>query len=616
MHEDVLTGLAAVIVVGIGAQWVAWRARLPSILLLLFAGFMVGPVFGLLDPDAIFGELLIPLVSLSVAIILFEGGLSLKFSELPKVGRAVLNLISVGAMTTWVIGSVAAYVLLGFELDLALLFGAIIVVTGPTVTGPLLRHVRPIAKLNSVLKWEGIAIDPLGVMFAVLVFEVILAGELVGVPTLAATFIVKTVLIGAGIGVGTAAVLVFLLRRFWVPDYLQSPVSLMLVICAFVVSDSLQAESGLLTVTVMGMVLANQTSVPVKHIVEFKENLRVLLISGLFILLAARLKVSDLEFLGLGTVAFILVMLFVARPAAAFISTYRLGFSQNERLFISWLAPRGIVAAAMSSVFALALTEAGHPQAEKLVPYTFFVIISTVSVYGFSASAVARKLGVAQPDPQGVIMLGAHSWARMIGEALHKEDFRVILVDTNYENIRKARMAGLDTYYGNVLNEQTLQHLELDGIGRFLALTNNDEVNSLAVLQFTELFGRSEVYQLKTQHRSGGDNGAVARNLLGRLLFKERSTFPYLSEKFAAGAVVKTTHLTPEFDYRDFLHKYDSSPIPLFLINSHHELTIFNLDSHFAPESGHTLISIMELSVEEGAPAGAGELSGPAPVSD
>ena len=183
MHEDVLTGLAAVIVVGIGAQWVAWRARLPSILLLLFAGFMVGPVFGLLDPDAIFGELLIPLVSLSVAIILFEGGLSLKFSELPKVGRAVLNLISVGAMTTWVIGSVAAYVLLGFELDLALLFGAIIVVTGPTVTGPLLRHVRPIAKLNSVLKWEGIAIDPLGVMFAVLVFEVILAGELVGVPT-------------------------------------------------------------------------------------------------------------------------------------------------------------------------------------------------------------------------------------------------------------------------------------------------------------------------------------------------------------------------------------------------------------------------------------------------
>ena len=599
MHENVLVGLAAVIVVGISAQWVAWRVRLPSILLLLFAGFMVGPVLGLLDPDALFGELLLPLVSLSVAIILFEGGLSLKFSELPKVGRAVLNLVSVGALTTWVIGSAAAYVLLGFELDLALLFGAIIIVTGPTVTGPLLRHVRPIAKLNSVLKWEGIAIDPLGVMFAVVVFEVLLAGELAGAPTLAATFIVKTVLIGGGIGVGMAAILVFLLRRFWVPDYLQSPVSLMLVVCAFAISDILQAESGLLTVTVMGMVLANQTSVPVKHIVQFKENLRVLLISGLFILLAARLKISDLEFFGLGTVIFILVLLFVARPAAAFLSTYRLGFSKNERLFISWLAPRGIVAAAMASVFALALAEAGHPQAEKLVPYTFFVIVSTVSVYGLSASAVARKLKVAQADPQGVVMLGAHSWARMIGEALQAEGFRVILVDTNRDNIRAARMIGLDNFYGNVLDEQTVHHLELDGVGRFLALTGNDEVNSLAVMQFTELFGRSEVYQLKTRHRAGGEDGAVSRHLLGRLLFKERATYSYLTLKFAEGATVKTTQLTPEFGYSDFLDEHGSSAIPIFLINSHHELTVYNLDSHLSPESGHTLISIVERPVAE-----------------
>lgn len=595
MHHNLLISLAAVIVIGIGAQWFAWRVRLPSILFLLLAGFLVGPVFGVLDPDALFGALLIPVVSISVAIILFEGGLSLKFSELPKVGRAVLNLVSFGAMTTWLIGSAAAYLLLGFKWDLALLFGAIVVVTGPTVIGPLLRHVRPRAKLNSVLKWEGIAIDPLGAMLAVLVFEVLLAGELTGVTTLAATLIAKTILIGIVIGVAIAAILVFLLRRFWVPDYLQSPVALMLVLGAFVVSEILRAESGLLTVTIMGMVLANQKTVQVKHIVEFKENLRTLLISALFILLAARLNLSDLQFLGPGAAAFILILIFIARPAAAFISTWRLDFSWKERLFIGLVAPRGIVAAAMSSVFALALAEAGHPQAEQLVPYTFLVIISTVLVYGLSASAVARRLKVAQLDPQGVVILGAHKWARMIGEALQKQDFRVVLVDTNRENVRKARMAGLQTYYGNVLDDRTLHHLEFDGIGRFLALTNNDEINSLAVLQFTEFFGRSEVYQLHNEHHDD-DKWDLAKNLLGRLLFSERATFSYLSEKFAAGAAIKTTDITSEFDYEAFLQEHGPS-LPLFSIDSHHNLTVFTLDSDLSPEPGHILISLVEKPV-------------------
>jgi hypothetical protein len=279
----------------------------------------------------------------------------------------------------------------------------------------------------------------------------------------------------------------------------------MTVVTAFTMSNLLQTESGLLTVTVMGIVLGNQKTVPVKHIIEFKENLRVLLISILFIVLAARLQIDDLRHISVSSLAFLAVLIFIARPAAVALSALRSDLSWQERVFLSWMAPRGIIAAAVSSIFALKLAEAGHPQAGQLVPLTFLVIIGTVTIYGLTASRMARWLGVAKPNPQGALIIGAHSWARAVARVLQEEGYEVLLVDTDRRNISATRLAGLPAFYASILSDSALDEIELGGIGRLLALTSNDEANSLAALHFIPAFGRSDVCLSASPRGRGGE---------------------------------------------------------------------------------------------------------------
>lgn len=600
MTERILIGLVSIILLGVGAQWLAWRLHLPSILLLLIIGFFAGPVTGFLDPDALLGDLLLPVISLSVAVILFEGGLSLRFSELPKVGSVVRNLISVGVLATWLICAGAAHLILGLNLPIALLLGAILVVTGPTVIGPLLRHVRPTGSVGPILKWEGILNDPIGATLAVLVFQAIIASGPREATALAVTGLLETVLIGVMVGVLSAGFMTQLLKHYWIPDFLQNPVSLMLVVSAFAASNSIQPESGLLAVTVMGVALANQKTVAVKHIIEFKENLRVLLISILFILLAARLQISSLTHINLNTLTFLVVLMLVARPVSVMLSTLGSGLSWRERLFLSWLAPRGIVAGAVSSVFALRLVQAGYPQAELLVPLTFLVIVSTVAIYGIAAFPIARWLKLAQPKPQGVLIVGAHPLSRAIARTLLTEHYNVLLADTSWTNISAARLEGIPTYYDSIIADYTLDEIDLGGIGRLLALTSNDGGNALAALHFAEVFGRSEVYQLRPE--SGGeDKGVISpRHLHGRFLFGTGMTYTYLTDRFAAGAVIRKTALTKEFDYEAFQRHYGGTAIPLFLINQNARLTVFTEDNPPKPQPGQTLISLVN---PEGIPA-------------
>ncbi len=598
MTENVLVGLASIIILGIGAQWLAWRLRLPSILLLLLFGFAAGPATGFLDPDTLLGDLLPPVVSLSVGIILFEGGLSLSFTELRQIGSVVRNLVSIGTLVTWLITASAAHFILDLDAALAVLLGAILVVTGPTVIVPLLRHVRPVGPVNSILKWEGILIDPIGATLAVLVFEAILAGEFQEATTLAVTGVLKTVVIGGVIGVLGAMLLTLLLKRYWIPDFLRNAVSLMTVLSVFAASNMVQTESGLLAVTMMGIALANQRNISVKHISEFKENLSVLLIGSLFILLAARLQMSDLRHLNVKSLVFLGVLVLLARPAAVAISTLKSELSWRERLFLSWMAPRGIVAAAVSSVFAIRLAEAGHGQAEQLVPLTFMVIIGTVTIYGLTASPVARSLEIAKPRQQGVLLVGAHPFARAIGSGLQAEGFQVLLVDTNRADISTARMAGLPTFYASILSDYVLDTIELGGIGRLLALTSNDEINSLATLHFANIFGRSEVYQLPPEGKGNGRRETVPQHLRGRLLFGPEMSYAYLIARLEAGAVVKATKLTQEFEYEAFQSLYGKAAIPLFLVKESGDLVVFTADNAPTPKPGQTLISLVDPAEE------------------
>ncbi len=598
MTEQILLGLASIIILGIGAEWLAWRFRLPSILLLLVFGLVAGPVSGFLNPDALFGDLLLPLVSIAVAVILFGGGLNLRIAELRQIGSVVRNLVTLGVLITWLISAGAAHFLLTLDFALALLLGAILVVGGPTVIIPLLRHLRPSRQAGSILKWEGIVIDPIGAILAVLVFEAILAGGFHEAIAVTAVGLLKTILIGGGFGMLGAMIMLLLLSRFWIPDFLHGAASLALVVGVFAASNSLQTDSGLLAAPVMGIAMANQKTISVRHIAQFKEDLGVLLVSGLFILLTARVQVSDFAHIGVGSLAFLGVLMLVARPASVALSTLRSRLSRSERLFLCWMAPRGIVAAAISSIVALRLVEAGYPKAELLVPITFMVIMFTVTTYGLTASPLARRLQVASPNPQGVLVVGAHSWSRTIASALQAEGYPVLVVDDSWDSISAARMAGLPTFYASILSQYALDEIELSGIGRLLALASDDEFNSLAALQFIDVFGRAEVYQLPPKGKEKAPRETVSRHLRGRLLFGQGIGYTYLASRFAQGAVIKTTKLTQEFDYDAFQKLYGEEAIPLFAIAQNGNLVVFTKDSPPTPRPGQTLISLVD-SVDE-----------------
>lgn len=601
MTEHLLFGLAAIAVLAVGSQWLAWRLRLPSILLLLLFGALAGPATGLVNPDELFGSLLFPIVSISVAIILFEGGLTLRLAELPYVGGVIFRLISIGALVTWTVAALAAHFILGLDWDMSVLLGAILIVTGPTVIAPLLRQIQPKGQVGTALKWEGILIDPVGAVLAVLIFEAILAGEFDQATSVVIGGVVNTLVIGVLIGVAGAGILIFLFYRFLIPDHLDNSVTLMLVVGAFALSNWLHPESGLLTVTIMGLVLANQEWVSVKHIEEFKENLQVLLVGTLFILLSARLDPAVILGLGWKSLLFLAVLIVIARPLAVLLSTWGSDMSRSQRLFLTWMAPRGIVAASVASIFAFELVESGHAGAEELVPLTFLVIMGTVAFYGLTAGPVARRLGMAEEDPQGVVIVGAHELARAIAVVLREHGFEAKLLDTNRYNVRQARLRGLDAHHGNAYSEEVLQELDLWGIGRLLAMTSNNEVNSLAALHFPEVFSRAEVYQLPVPENGGETEKREIeppQHLTGRYLFGSKTTYKYLMDRFNDGAEVKATKLTPQFTYEDLVAHYEGEIVPLFAVKPKKKLRIYAADSRPSPKAGDIIISLAPATAE------------------
>ncbi|MEL6796654.1 MAG: sodium:proton antiporter, partial [Planctomycetota bacterium] len=495
--NDTMIAISLVFALGALAQWVATRIRIPSILLLLATGLLAGPGMryffpesGLsIEPDTLIGELLTPLAAISVGLILYEGGLTLRFSELKTGAKVVRNLVSIGAAVTAVLASIGAATILDLPWGIAAVFGAILTVSGPTVVLPLVRHVRPRGATGPILRWEGIVIDPIGALLAVLVFEAVKSGG--GTAAVQDVFygVLYTLVVGGGLGMLAGWLMATGIRNYLIPDELQNQISLAIAVLAFAVSDAVQKESGLLATTVMGMYLANQRSASVEHILEFKENLRVLLISTLFVLLASRLTVDDISQLGLSAVAFVAFLVLVVRPASVAASTIGSRLNFRERVFLSCVAPRGIVAAAIAPVLAVDLIPV-YPEAERLVPLMFAVIIGTVVVYGLAGPVAARLLKLSDTNPQGVMIVGGQPWARAIGVALNELDIRALLVDSNYQNTAAAWMDGVPAYNGNILTESAAQQMELTGIGRMIALTPNDQVNTLAAQRMARFFER------------------------------------------------------------------------------------------------------------------------------
>ncbi|MCZ6502204.1 MAG: sodium:proton antiporter [Gammaproteobacteria bacterium] len=600
MEFNALTTIAGIGFLAAIAQWVAWRVRLPAILFLLLFGILVGPVLSWLHPDDLFGELLFPVISLSVAVILFEGSMTLRFSELKEVGSTVRNLVTIGALVTWAITSWLVHTVIGFEYKLAFLFGAVVVVTGPTVIVPMLRTVRPNKRIANILRWEGIIIDPLGALLAVLAFDFYIstqAGDAAGsILLLFLKIVLAGVILGylAGVGLGT------MLKRYLMPEYLRSPITLLLVFIVFAVSEQFEHESGLLAVTIFGMTLANQKDLEVDDILDFKESLTIVLIGGLFVILAARVDLNALLNIGVDSLILLAGVMFIARPVSVFISSFGSELTIQERLLIAWIGPRGIVCAAVASVFAIRLVEIGAEDAEIFVPLAFLIIIGTVVLQSTTAKYVAHWLGVRDPAPSGFLIVGGSRVGRMLAEALHEQDLRVLVADSDWENISQARMGGVETYYGNPVSEHADRYMDLSGIGNLISLTGRTNFDVVASMHFRSIFGARNAYELPSAAEGEKmDKHRISARLRGQRMFGEDVTYNMLLGWLTAGASVRVTALSEEFGFEEYVETYADRFITLFAVDTSDRLHVETTQSNLKPEAGWKLISLVKPENED-----------------
>ena len=636
--------LICVPVLGISAQWLAWRLRLPSILLLLGFGILLGQAItpadvienlpriedslsqGHISPeqqgeglipavhqdgspyvseppahlrvDAIdVNALLLPLVSFCVAIILFEGGLTLRFSELKEAGSATIRLCTIGAGVTWILSSIAVFYIAGFEnWELSALTGAFMVVTGPTVVIPLLRHIHPSKKMGSIAKWEGIIIDPIGAVLAVLVFEFIRNYEqgdsFLGV----VMALLVTVVTGLVIAYCSSKLLLLFTRKYWIPDYLHGVVFLAVALGTFGVSNLIQHESGLLTVTVLGILLVNQKEVSIHHIIEFKEHLGVFLISSLFIVLGSNFDLAQIPEVGWQGLGFLVVMIIFVRPASVFLSTIKSDLSFKEKIFLSFLAPRGIVAAAVASVFALELGHVGGMDqaiVDKIVPLTFILIVGTVAVYGLGAAPLARLLGLSETNPQGILFAGADQWVRDLAVALQQTGHNVLMLDTSFNNWSQCRMVGIPAECASVLSDYVQEELDLSGIGRVMAVTPNDEVNALTMQEFSSIFGRQNIYRMPPWDYKKGRRSSEGGHAAGRWICHPRVTHNLMRQQVRDGGTFKVTRISDEFTYEQFIERNGMNCILFFTVDTNDNLNINTTENPLKVKAGDTIVAFV-----------------------
>lgn len=550
--DSLLVKIALIGVIGIGAQWVAWRTGRPAIALMLIAGIVAGPVLGLIDPERDFGALREPIIKLAVAVILFEGGLSLKFRELRQAGYAVALLVFIGVPVGWALGTAAAYYGAGLSLELSALFGGIMVVTGPTVIGPMLRTLNITPRVKNMLKWEGIVNDPIGALLAVGIYAYITHGGAEANSIAIVTDVVAASLLAILLGGIAGFLLTLAFPRGWVPEYLKAPVLLTTVIAVFVLSDLVMHETGLITVTVMGVVMANRETYSSHMLQRFKEDLTVLLVSGVFIILSATLDWEVVKNFQLRFVVFLLLLLFVVRPLTIMTALLFTRIPFKERLFVAWIAPRGIVAVAVTGLFALRLTDYGFPGAEALVPLGFGVVIVTIFAHGFTAGPFARWLGLDRGKGDGILLVGANSWTIAFAEFVKAQDRDVLIADPSMLALRRARRAQITVYQGDILDEAHDDTLDMGQYQQLIAATDNDSYNALVCSELAAEIGHDRVSRMIGESRKGSQRRGRVFTLTGTPIEEQL-------DRLQAGWVFRRTKITEKFTYDDYVARMKAS---------------------------------------------------------
>lgn len=544
--DSLMVKIALIGVLGVGAQWLAWRTGRPAIALMLLTGLIAGPVLGVINPARDFGALMEPIIKLAVAVILFDGGLSLNFRELRHAGAAVLRLMILGVPIAWALGTAAAYYGAGLSLPVSALFGGILVVTGPTVIGPMLRTLRIGKRPANILKWEGIVNDPIGALLAAFIFTYITyQGTQVDVGAIGLEVLLAS-LVAAAIGGALAFAVTWFFPRGYVPEYLKAPVLLVTVISGFILADFIHHETGLVTVTVMGIVMANRPMYSLTALKRFKEDLGVLLVSGVFILLPATLTWETMQAFEARFLIFLALLLFIARPVTVLVSLLFSKVPWNERLFIAWIAPRGVVAVAITGLFALRLEEFGVPDAEALIPLSFGVVVATIFAHGFTAQWLSEKLGLDKGPGRQVLIAGANAWTVELGAFLHKLGIGVTIASESKLDLRLAAKRELGTYRGDVLDEVTKDDLDLTDFQQIIAATDNDAYNALVCADFGPELGFESVAQ------TGADQARAPFHSRGRVLLKNATPIDELIGRVQEGWRFSRTNITEEYGFKDF----------------------------------------------------------------
>lgn len=581
--------LAGIIILGILAQWVAWKFKIPAILPLILIGLLVGPIASTyinedgskwIEPvwngtKGLFpGDGLFYFVSLAISIILFEGGLTLKRSEINNVGPVITKLITLGSVVTFFSSGVLAYFLFNLSWDISFLFAGLIIVTGPTVITPILRNIPLKKDVSTVLKWEGILIDPIGALVAVLVFEFISVEGDSGFTRTALIEFGKIVLFGTTFGFTFAHALAYAINKNFIPHYLLNVVSLSTVLLVFVESEIFAHESGLLAVVVMGMVLGNSKLDNIKELLYFKESLSVLLISILFILLAANINMEDLMLLYTWkTLALFGTVVFVIRPLGVFLSAIGSTLKFNEKVFISWVGPRGIVAAGIASLFGSKLIKQGVEGAEYITPLVFMIVLGTVLLNATTARPFAKLIGVFLKRSEGVLMVGASQFSRIIARYLEDNGRHVVLIDSNQNNIQLAHEAGLEAINTDIYSDELGDNIELNDIGFILALTASADINDDAINKFRNQFGESGYYRLITVEEMNDPENNPKEGL-----FSHTDDFNSLSEVARKHPKIHEIELKDKAHYDELIEitNNDKEIIPLLVKDKHGVLEIIS----------------------------------------
>ncbi|MWV28714.1 cation:proton antiporter [Aurantiacibacter rhizosphaerae] len=590
MEEQAIV-IALVGVLGIGAQWVAWRTGWPAIVLMLAAGFLAGPVLGIMDPETAFGGMLEPMISIGVALILFEGGLSLEFREFRKYGGGVWRLVIFGVPLGWLFGSLAGYYIAGLVWPVAILFAGILVVTGPTVVIPLLRQSAVQQRPAALLRWEAIVNDPFGALCAVIAYEYFRSTAATGGT---AYEVVPEIAIAAGIsgliGFAAAWIIAWSFPRGFVPEFLKVPVLLVAVVGTFVICNKIEHEAGLLAVTVMGIALANMHVSSLRSIHPFKQNIAVLLVSGIFILLSASLDLDQLRQFEWQFGLFLLALLFLVRPATVLLSLLFSDVPWNERLFLAWIAPRGIVLVAICGLFALRLEDLGYADGTILIGLSFAVVVTTIVAHGFTIDIVAKLLKVKGATQPGIVIVGATQWTVALARQLHDLGTPVMLVDSSWQKLKPARAAGLPTYHGEILNEATEHNLDMTPYQVLIAATDNEAYNTLVCSEFAPEIGTDRVYQLG-EGADHDDHRAIPSSLRGRSLFHSGFGVDDVQQRQMEGWEFRRTKLSDKFSVEDAREALPEAASMLMLVESDGDLRFFTHAAAPEPQPGDTIIS-------------------------